>query len=98
MKISPKGEVFMLGWPGAKYKNPKKLGNVTALMYVTVDNVDKHFARAKKAGAKIFKKLEDTFYGDRRYGTVDPEGHQWYFAQHIRDVTPEEMKKAAAKG
>jgi PhnB protein len=98
MEISPKGEVFMLGWPGPKYKNPKKLGNVTALMYVTVDNVDKHFARAKKAGAKIFKKPEETFYGDRRYGTVDPEGHQWYFAQHIRDVTSEEMKKAAAKG
>jgi len=97
MEISPKGEVFMLGWPGPKYKNPKKLGNVTALMYVTVENVDKHFARAKKAGAKIFKELEDTFYGDRRYGALDPEGHQWYFAQHIRDVPPEEMKKALAK-
>jgi uncharacterized glyoxalase superfamily protein PhnB len=65
-------------------------------MYVTVDNVDQHFARAKKAGAKIFQKLEDTFYGDRRYGAVDTEGHQWYFAQHLRDVTPEEMKKATA--
>lgn len=97
MEISPKGEVFMLGCPGAKYKNPKKLGSVTALMYVNVDDVDKHFARAKKAGAKILQKPEDTFYGDRRYGATDPEGHQWYFAQHVRDVTPEEMKKAAAK-
>jgi PhnB protein len=96
MEISPKGEVFMLGCPGPKYKNPKKLGNVTALMYVNVENVDKHFARAKKAGARIIEKLEDTFYGDRRYGTVDPEGHQWYFAQHTRDVPPEEMRKAAA--
>jgi PhnB protein len=98
MEISPKGEVFMLGCPGSKYKNPKKLGNVTALMYVTVDNVDRHFSRAKKAGARILGKPEDTFYGDRRYGTVDPEGHQWYFAQHIRDVSAEEMQKAAAKG
>jgi len=97
MQISSKGEVFMLGCPGPKYQNPKKLGNVTALMYVNVEDVDKHFARAKKAGAKILQKPEDTFYGDRRYGAVDPEGHQWYFAQHIRDVTPEEMKKAAAK-
>ena len=32
MEISPKGEVFMLGCPGPKYKNPKKLGSVTALM------------------------------------------------------------------
>jgi len=98
MKIPPKDEVFMLGCPGPKYKNPKKLGSATALMYINVDDVDKHFARAKKAGAKIIQKLEDTFYGDRRYGVRDPEGHEWYFAQHIRDVTPEEMKKAAAKG
>jgi uncharacterized glyoxalase superfamily protein PhnB len=97
MEISRKGEVFMLGCPGPKYKNPSKLGSVTALMYVTVDNVDKHFERAKKAGAKILQKPEDTFYGDRRYGVLDPEGHQWYFAQHLRDVTPEEMKKAAQK-
>ncbi len=98
MQISPKAEVFMLGCPGPKYKNPKKLGNVTALMYVTVDDVDKHFKRAKKAGAKILEKPQDTFYGDRRYGTVDPEGHQWYFAQHIRDVSPEEMQAAASRG
>jgi PhnB protein len=98
MEITPKGEVFMLGCPGPKYKNPKSLGNVTALMYVTVEDVDKHFARAKKARATILKKPEDTFYGDRRYNTVDPEGHQWYFAQHVRDVSEEEMQKAAAKG
>ena len=97
MEISPKGEIFMLGCPGPKYKNPKKLGNATALMYLNVDNVDQHFARAKKAGAKILHKLEDTFYGDRRYGAADPEGHQWYFAQHLKDVTPAEMQKAMEK-
>jgi len=98
MEISPNGEVFMLGYPGPKYKNPKKLGNATVMMYVTVDDIDKHFARAKKAGAKIVKKMEDTFYGDRRYGAIDPEGHQWYFAQHIRDVSRKEMEEALAKG
>jgi PhnB protein len=97
MKISKDGEVLMMGCPGPKYKNPKKLGTATVLMYINVDNVDKHFARARKAGAKISTKLEDTFYGDRRYGATDPEGHQWFFAQHIRDVTPEEMQEAAAK-
>ena len=97
MRISKNDEIFMLGCPGPKYKSPKKLGSVTALMYINVNNVDKHFAHAKKAGAKIINKLEDTFYGDRRYGATDPEGHQWFFAQRIRDVSPEEMKKAAAK-
>jgi PhnB protein len=88
------GSIFMMGCPGPKYKNPKKLGSVTQLLYVNVGNVDKHHARAKKAGAKILEKPADTFYGDRRYGVSDPEGHQWNFAQHVRDVSKAEMQKA----
>jgi uncharacterized glyoxalase superfamily protein PhnB len=76
-------DFVMMGWPGKKYKNPKRLGQATQSLYVNVDNVDKHFARAKKAGAKILEEPADTFYGHRRYGAEDPEGHQWYFAQEI---------------
>jgi PhnB protein len=98
MQISNGGEVVMMGSPGKKFKNPKKLGTATQMLYIYVENVDKHFKRAKKAGAKILNKPEDTFYGDRRYGAADPEGHQWHFAQHVRDVSSEEMQKAAEKG
>ena len=76
--------IVMMGCPGKKYKNPKKLGQTTGSLYVNVDNVDKHFARAKKAGAKILEEPADQFYGHRRYGAEDPEGHQWYFAQEIK--------------
>jgi uncharacterized glyoxalase superfamily protein PhnB len=89
------GSIFMMGSPGPKFKNPRKLGGVTQIMYITVDAVDKHFARAKKHGAKILEKPTDTFYGDRRYTAEDPEGHQWAFAQHMRKVSDAEMKKAA---
>lgn len=54
--------------------------------------VDAHFRHARDAGAKILHEPQDRFYGDRRYGAEDPEGHQWYFAQHVRDVAPEDMK------
>jgi PhnB protein len=94
MRISKDGEIVMMGCPGPDYKNPEQLGSRTQMLYINVDEVDKHFARAKKAGAKILHNLEDTFYGDRRYGVADPEGHEWYFAQHIRDVSTAEMKKA----
>ena len=77
-------DVVMMGYPGPKYKSPKRLGQATQNLYVTVDNVDKHFARAKKAGATILEEPADTFYGHRRYGAEDPEGHQWYFAQEIK--------------
>jgi len=94
MTISRGGEVIMMGCPGPKYKNPKALGAATQSLYIVVDDVDKHFDRARKAKPRILSKLEDTFYGDRRYGVEDPEGHQWFFAQHIRAVKPEEMRKA----
>ena len=76
--------LVMMGYPGPKYKNPKRLGHLTQCLYVNVDNVDAHFARARKAGAKILEKPKDTPYGHRRFGAEDPEGHQWYFAQEIR--------------
>ena len=42
---------IMMGYPGPEYKNPKRLGQATQSLYVNVDDVDKHFERAKKAGA-----------------------------------------------
>src|ERR1044071_2263853 len=77
-------DVIMMGCPGPKYKNPKRLGQSTQSLYVNVGDVDKHFARAKKAGAKILEGPHDEFYGDRRYGAEDPEGHQWYFASPVK--------------
>jgi uncharacterized glyoxalase superfamily protein PhnB len=85
-------DVFMMGHPGAKYKNPKHLGQATQSLYVNVTDVDHHYERAKKAGAKILQQPEDTSYGPRRYGAEDPEGHQWYFAQDIKKSKPEKTR------
>lgn len=87
-------DVIMMGGPGSKYKNPKRLGQATQSLYVNVDNVDKHFERARKAGATILEEPEDKFYGARSYGAEDPEGHQWYFAQEIKKHA---LKKRAAR-
>ncbi len=77
-------DLIMMGCPGSKYKNPKRLGQATQSLYINVNDVDKHFARAKKAGATILEEPQNTFYGARRYGAEDPEGHQWYFAQELK--------------
>jgi PhnB protein len=87
--------VIMLGRPSDTYRNPKNLGQATQSLYVFVDDVDKHFQQAKESGAKIVSEPEDQFYGDRRYGAEDPEGHAWYFATHVRDVDPEDMTPPA---
>jgi len=87
--------VIMMGYPGSEYKSPKRLGQATQQLYIYVEDVDRHFDRARKAGATILEEPEDQFYGDRRYGATDPEGHQWYFAQHVRDVALEDMNPSA---
>ena len=82
--------VVYLGEPGGDYRNPKRLGAATASIYVLVDDVDAHFRRAKAAGAEIVDEPEDKDYGDRRYFARDPEGHEWFFAQRLRQVAPQE--------
>jgi PhnB protein len=76
-------DLIMMGCPGPKYKNPKRLGEATQSLYINVDDLDSHFQRARRAGATILEEPKDTFYGQRRYRAEDPEGHQWYFAEDI---------------
>jgi uncharacterized glyoxalase superfamily protein PhnB len=83
---------IMLGWPGAAYKNPKDLGQATQILYVYVEDVDKHCEHARKAGATIKQEPADQFYGDRRYGAVDLEGHEWFFASRVRELSLGEIK------
>ncbi len=77
-------DVVMMGYPGPTYRNPDHLGQVTQNLYVNVPDVDRHFRRATRAGARILESPKDQFYGDRRYGATDPEGHAWYFASPVR--------------
>lgn len=95
MEFADGETAIMLGCPGPTYKNPKRLGHVTQSLYVHVDDVDKHFDRAKKAGATILAEPEDQVYGDRRYGAADLEGHHWYFAQHIRPKRTSQRQRPA---
>lgn len=88
-------DVIMMGYPGPAYRNPKRLGEATQNLYVSIDAVDMHCERARKAGAKIIEEPQDTFYGARRYGAEDQEGHRWYFAQELRRRTAKKRKTRA---
>jgi len=65
-------------------------------IHLYVEDVDALYQRAVSAGAKVVMPLADQFWGDR-YGVVeDPSGHRWALATHVQDMTPEQMKQAAA--
>jgi PhnB protein len=40
--------------------------------------------------------VKDPFYGDRSGSLIDPFGHLWSVATHIKDVSPEETEKRMA--
>jgi uncharacterized glyoxalase superfamily protein PhnB len=77
--------------------SPHALGGCTTTIHHYVEDCDAAFERAKKAGAKIVMEPQDMFWGDRYGMLVDPFGHRWSFATHIRDVSPEEVSEAARK-
>ena len=93
--------VIMLSdeFPEMGASSPKTVGGTPVTMSVYVDDVDKVYDRAVKAGAKALQPVEDKFYGDRSGQFEDPFGHRWSVATHVEDVPPDEMaKRAAAMG
>ena len=65
-----------------------------ARLWVYVDGVDAAFKRAVDAGCKVEMPLADMFWGDRMGALKDRWGNQWMLSQHVKDMSPEEMKKA----
>jgi uncharacterized glyoxalase superfamily protein PhnB len=52
-------------------------------VYAVVDDVDAHAARAREAGADVFREPADTPYGSREYSARDVEGHLWSFGTYV---------------
>jgi PhnB protein len=66
-------------------------------LFLYTENVDDMYNRAVEAGSKATMPLQDQFWGDRYGKIVDPFGHSWGLAQHIEDVSPEEMRRRSAE-
>lgn len=57
---------------------------------VYVEDVDAHFERARKFGAKIVNPPTTCPFGERQYSAEDLAGYRWAFSQHVADVNPVE--------
>lgn len=81
-------------FPDMSALGPKALKGSPVTIHLYVEHADAVFERAVAAGAKVRMPIGDMFWGDR-YGVLeDPFGHYWSVATHMRDVSPEEMKRA----
>ena len=75
-------------------KSPADLGGTPFGMVVYVRDVDAAFATAVAAGGTAVMPPADMFYGDRMGTVLDPFGHKWSLATHLKDMTPDEIKAA----
>jgi uncharacterized glyoxalase superfamily protein PhnB len=89
--------VVMLGdeMPEQGARGPKSIGGTPVSFFIFTEYVDAAWKRAVDAGAKPIMPLIDQFWGDRAGSLEDPFGHHWWLAQHIQDLTPEEIRKNA---
>ena len=92
------GDLVMLGTPGEAYVSPKRHRTecetarrmyetpyIVNGLFVSVDDVDAHFERARAAGATILSEPTDASFGERIYRAEDPEGQRWMFGQPLRE-------------
>jgi len=88
---------IMLGdeMPDQGGKSPRAYGGSPVSFFIYREDVDASWKQAVDAGAKPIQPLIDQFWGDRAGCIQDPFGHVWWLAQHIKDLTPEELRKNA---
>jgi PhnB protein len=83
--------VVMIGNVGPR--NRARPETVRSGLYVFVDDVESHCRRTRAAGGEIIEEIADQPFGDRTYLARDVEGHEWYFAEHVRDIEIEALQR-----
>jgi PhnB protein len=76
---------------------PPASGGSGVALHIYLENVDAAFERAVSAGATVKMPVMDMFWGDRYGQVLDPFGHKWSLATHVRDVSEDEMRQAQEK-
>jgi uncharacterized glyoxalase superfamily protein PhnB len=98
-EIEHDGAIVMLSTPNSYYQCPRRHREtceaarrwqdnpwVVDGLFVLVDDVDAHHARAAAAGAVVIRPLADAApTGMRLYTAEDLEGHRWMFGQPLSD-------------
>lgn len=88
--------IFMLAdeFPDFGSLSPQSIGGSGTGLHIYIEDVDSAFDRAIGAGAVVEMPVSDMFWGDRYGKLVDPFGHKWSIATHIRDMSPKEIEEA----
>jgi PhnB protein len=70
-----------------------KSATPSSYLFLYTADVDTVYNKAVSAGCTATMPLQNQFWGDRYGKLSDPFGHHWGLAQHVEDVSPEEMER-----
>jgi PhnB protein len=83
-------------FPELEVLSPQTIGGTAVVLHLSTDEVDALWQRVLDAGAEMLHPLADQFWGNRQGQIADPFGHRWNLSQPLRDVSAEELARAAA--
>lgn len=75
----------------------QSLNGVAVGLHLYVEDCDRTFAQALRAGASEVSPVKDQFYGDRSGSLKDPFGNLWFVSTHKEDLSVDEIRARAAK-
>lgn len=82
-------EGAMAGMPGAGVQ-------IYILFSDKQTDIDVYYAGLKAKGVAMYAEIADTFWGERGFIAIDPDGYHVHFARQLRDVSEAEMAAASA--
>src|SRR5260370_14785180 len=74
--------------------SPQTLNGSPVKIHLWVEDDDRTLKQAVAAGAQAAMPVAEQFWGDRYGQVVDPFGHRWSIATHVKDLTREQIEKA----
>lgn len=83
-------------FPGAGILSPLAIGGTATVLQIETADARPLWQRALLAGAVARHELAEQFWGELHGQLVDPFGHKWNVAQRVREVSDEELVRAAA--
>lgn len=89
---------FMLGEESPAFPqhlSAESLRGSPVSLNLYVPDAEAAFKKAVAAGAKGLQAPLDAFWGDRYAKVEDPFGYTWGLLTHVKDVSPDEMKRGA---
>jgi PhnB protein len=89
---------FMLGEENPAFPDhlsAESLRGSPVSLNLYVPDAEAAFKKAVAAGAKGLQAPLDAFWGDKHAKVADPFGYTWGILTHVKDVSPDEMKRGA---